>query len=93
MDLIWWVLNNWLLVAYSAAVLIAWGIGGWRLALGVATLGGGVLLYRQGHKDAERTHEERASRIEQERENAYRKIDGRGTTGGDVVDRLRKHNY
>ena len=93
MDVIWWTLNNWLLVAYGAVILAAYALGAWRLALGVATLGGGVLLYRQGHKDAERTHEERADRIEQEREDAYRKIDERGTTGGDVHDRLRDGDY
>lgn len=93
MDVIWWTLNNWLLVAYGAAVAVGYAIGGWRLALGVATLGGGVLLYRQGHKDAERTHEERAERIEQEREIAYRKIDERGTTGGDARNRLQSGDY
>lgn len=91
--MIWWLWENWLLVLAVLAVAVAYVIGGWRLALGVATLGAGVLLYRQGHKDAERTHEERADRIEQERQDAYRKIDERGTTGSDVRERLRKHDY
>jgi len=91
--MIWWLFENWLVVLYLGAVGAGYAFGGWRLALGVATLGAGVLLYRQGHKDAERTHEERAERIEQEREDAYRKIDERGTSGDDVVDRLRKNNY
>lgn len=85
----WWVLNNWLLLAYVAIVLASWGWGGWRLALGVATLGGGVLLYRQGHKDAERAIEVR----EEERQDAYRKIDERGTTGSDAIERLRRADY
>lgn len=89
----WWLLENWLLVLYALAVLGGYVVGGWRLALGVATFGGGVLLYRQGHKDAERTHEERADRIEQERQNAYREIDNRGTTGRDAIERLQSNNY
>lgn len=88
-----WLLENWLVVVYLAAIGGGYAIGGWRLALGVATFGAGVLLYRQGYKDNERAHEERAERIEQEREDAYRKIDERGTSGDDVVDRLRKNNY
>ncbi len=88
-----WLWENWWLVLVVAALAVAYAVGGWRLALGVATLGAGVLLYRQGHKDAERTHEERADRIEQEREDAYRRIDERGTTGSDVRERLRKHDY
>lgn len=87
--MIWWLLQNWLLVAYVAIVLAAWGWGGWRLALGVATFGGGVLLYRQGHKDAERSIMVR----EEERQDAYRKIDERGTTADDVADRLRRNDY
>lgn len=91
--MIGWLLENWLIILAVLAVVVAYVIGGWRLALGVATFGAGVLLYRQGHKDAERAHEERAERIEQEREDAYRRIDERGTSGDDVVDRLRKNNY
>lgn len=89
----WWLIENWLLVLWLTATGIAYFIGGWRLALGVATLGAGVLLYRQGHKDAEREHEARADRIEQEREDAYRKIDERGTTGSNVRDRLQSGDY
>ncbi len=89
----WWLFDNWLLVLWLTATGIAYLIGGWRLALGVATLGAGVLLYRQGHKDAERQHDERADRLEQERDDAYRKIDDRDTTFDDVLERLRKNNY
>lgn len=91
--MIMWFWENWLLVLYATAVTVGYIIGGWRLALGVATLGGGVLMYRQGHKDAERAHEARAERIEQEREHAYREIDRRGTTGSDVRDRLQSGDY
>lgn len=91
--MIGWLFENWWLILVVATLALAYAVGGWRLTLGVATLGAGVLLYRQGHKDAERTHEERADRIEQEREDAYRRIDERGTTGSDVRERLRKHDY
>ena len=87
--MIQWLLDNWLLVLAVAAVLTAWGVGGWRLALGVATLGVGVLMYRQGHKDANA----RAERINQERRDAYREIDERGATGSDAIDRLRDGGY
>lgn len=93
MNIIWWLLQNWLPVLYLGAIGAGYIIGGWRLALGVATLGAGVLLYRQGQKDAERTHEERADRLDKEREDAYREIDNRGTTGDDVVERLRRNDY
>lgn len=91
--MIWWLWENWLLVLAVLAVAVAYVIGGWRLALGVATAGLGLVLYRRGHKDAEREHKARADRIEQEREDAYRKIDERGTTGSDVRDRLQSGDY
>lgn len=87
--MIQWLLQNWLLVLAVAAVLTAYVVGGWRLALGVATLGLGVLMYRQGHKDANA----RADRINQERRDAYREIDERGATGSDAIDRLRDGGY
>ena len=93
MSIAWWLMENWLLVLYGLAVLVAYIVGGWRLALGVGTLGGGLLLYRQGHKDAERQHDERADRIGKERQDAYDEIDRRGTDRSDVRDRLRKGDY
>lgn len=89
----WWLFENWLLVTYAVAVVVAYVIGGWRLALGVASLGMGVLLYRQGHKDAERQHDARADDIERRRRDAYDEIDSRGTDISDVAERLRKGDY
>lgn len=89
----WWLFENWMLVAYAVAVVVAYVIGGWRLALGVATLGAGVMLYRQGHKDAERQHDQRADDIERRRRDAYEEIDARGTDGSDVSERLLKGDY
>lgn len=88
-----WLWENWLLVALAATVLTAYVIGGWRLALGIATLGVGVLLYRQGYVDADRQHNERAEKLDQERADAYREIDKRNTSGNDAVERLRKGDY
>lgn len=93
MSILWWLLEHWLLIAYAIAVIIGYTVGGWKVALGVATLGGGLLLYRQGHRDAENRYSERAEQIEQEREDAYNEIDNRGTTRNDVTDRLHKGNY
>lgn len=90
----WWFLwENWLLVLAVLAVVVAYIIGGWRLALGVASLGLGMVLYRQGHKDAQKEYRERADRIEEKRQDAYDEIDRRNTSGQHVRDRLRSGDY
>lgn len=88
-----WLFEYWWLVLYGLAVFAAYVVGGWRLALGVATLGGGLLIYRQGYRDAEGDYEARADRIERKREKAYGEIADRGTDLDDVRKRLREGNY
>lgn len=88
-----WMLENWLLVLYALVVGVSYVIGGWRLALGVASLGLGLLTYRQGYLDAEGEAAQRAATIERKRGEAYHEIDKRGTDLGDVRERLRKGDY
>lgn len=87
---LWWLLENWLLLVYAGGVAVAYVVGGWRLALGVATLGAGVLLYRQGAKDADERHKDWMQERARRQDDAYREIDERGASRDDVADRL--HN-
>lgn len=93
MGFLWWMVEHWLLVLYALAVGAGYAIGGWRLALGVATLGGGILTYRQGYKDAEAQADSRADAIELKRGRAYDEIDRRNTDLNDVRERMRKGDY
>lgn len=56
MNTIWWVLENWWLLAVLAAIGAGWWFAGWRGALAIATLGVGWLGYRQGRADIERKY-------------------------------------
>lgn len=87
------IVEYWVLIVWVAAVLAARVYGGWRLAFVVASLGASLIAYRKGSKDERESHERAANEIEEKRRAAYDRIDRRGTTGRDVVERLRKGDY
>lgn len=82
-----------LALVYLAAVAAAWFYGGRNLAIAVATVGVGHMLYRTGRKQERAAQDQLADNIERKREDAYAEIDNRGTTRSDAVERLHKGNY
>lgn len=84
-----WFIDNWLLIVWGAAVVVAYVYGGKYLAFAVLTLGVASVAYNRGKSDVNK----HAKEVEKERENAYTKIENRGTDRNDVVDRLRKRGF
>lgn len=82
-----------LVLLYIGAVAAAFIYGGRNLAVLVASIGIGHVLYSTGRKQERDERDERAVEVGRKREDAYRKIDERGTDRHDAADRLRKHDY
>lgn len=82
-----------LAIIYIVAVGAAKVYGGNRLAVAIATVGIGHMLYRTGRKQERDAQDQRADNIERKRKDAYAEIDQRGTTKSDAAERLRKGNY
>lgn len=57
LDIIGLALQYWWVAVWAAAIIAAYIWGGWRVALGVATLGAATAIYSKGRKD-ERTASE-----------------------------------
>jgi len=88
-----WALEYWPLLIWGAGIVIAFFVGGWRLALVVLTLGVGSNAYFAGRKAERDNLQKRVQQIEENRKNAYDEIDQRGTDKSDVVERLRDGSY
>ena len=88
-----WFQTYWPLIIWGVGILVAWRIGGWRLALVVLTLGVGYNAYNAGKKSERENAQKRAEKIQKEREIAYDEIDARGTGRDNVVERLRDGNF
>jgi hypothetical protein len=88
-----WLMEYWLLVVWGIGVIVAFFVGGWRLALVVATLGVGSVAYNAGRKTERDNAQRRVEKITKERENAYTEIDARDTNRDDVARRLRDGSY
>lgn len=84
-----WLLEHWWLFIWAAGVVVAYIYGGRTLAFVVLTLGVGAFAYNRGKSDVNK----HAKAVEEERENAYKQIENRGTDRDDVIDRLRKHGF
>lgn len=82
-----------IVLVYVLGVAFAYGLGGWRFALAVATLGILHGAYSKGKKDATKAASKRSKEIQEKREAAYEEIDNRNTGKSDVVDRLRKSGF
>lgn len=97
MNLLAFLWDNFALVVlalgYLAAIGAAYVYGGRNLAVVVATVGVGHLLYRTGRKHERDVRGARTKDVERRREDAYREIDDRGTTRRDAADRLRNNNF
>lgn len=92
-SLLSWFMEYWLLVVWGVGVIVAFFVGGWRLALVVATLGVGSVAYNAGRKTERDNAQKRVEKITKERENAYDQIDARGTDRNDVIERLRGNDF
>ena len=88
-----WLLDNWLLIPWGVGVVVAYIYGGKRLALVALTLGLSAFAYTKGGKDERERNNERVTKVEKKRENAYDKIKNRGTNHDDVLERLRRNDY
>lgn len=87
--LLWWMLEHWWLVLGIIAVAVAYIVGGWRLALAVATLGVGWRVYsagrRHGRDEIERRDDARRDYLKEK----YDEIDNRPRNPADAYQRLR----
>lgn len=79
-----WMIQHWWLVLALGAVLGAYIVGGWRLALAVATLGAGAGLYSKGQEAERARQRQRAERARQDRERVEQ---GVGAMGIEDVER------
>ena len=84
-----WFLDHWLLILWVVSVIAAYIYGGRTAALAVFTLGVAAFAYNKGKSD----NNKHTQKVDQERENAYKQIDNRGTTSGNVIERLRNKSY
>lgn len=83
----------WFVFAYFGAVIGAYVIGGRKLAIAFATLGGAVVAYRIGGKHKQDNLEAHYREVSEKREKAYEDIENRGTDRGAVSDRLHDNTY
>lgn len=88
LSVIWWLLEHWWLVAWVAAVAVAYVIGGWRLALAVATLGAAARVYTKGRRDGAAEIERRDQRHREHLQEQYDEIDNRPRDPDDAYRRL-----
>lgn len=88
-----WFLENWLLIYWLIGTIAAYIYGGRNLALIVLTLGLAAFMYNKGGKDERNLNNEKVAKVEKKRKNAYNKIENRGTSRNDIVDRLRNNGY
>lgn len=91
-SLAWWLFEHWWLVLWVVAVVVAYTIGGWRLALAVGTLGVGAASYAAGrkHADAAAQHKQEQERAEAQRLRKETDDEISSLDDGAVRDRLDK---
>lgn len=87
------LLEYWWLVLWAALCVGAWVIGGWRLLLIVATLGGASIIYRAGWQGADKSRDAREHKRSEDLAEKYRTIDGRGTDRNAAADRLQRGDF
>lgn len=92
-DFFFWFKEYSLIILWLIGILIAYKYGGRNLALIVLTFGTASYIYSKGRKDEREQHDERVTKIEKKREEAYEQINNRATNRGDVIDRLHKGDY
>lgn len=89
--------DNWVMVLLATlwlgGIIVGYVVGGRKLAIAIAMVGVGHLLYRFGRQEERKGHDQRAANIERRREDAYREIDDRDTTRSDAAERLRRNDY
>jgi hypothetical protein len=83
------IFEYWWLALWIGASIIAYVVGGWRLATTVATAGIAHLAFREGGKRADESRRARDRETEKRLESGYDKIAQRGIDRDGVSKRLR----
>lgn len=87
------ILEYWWLALWIVGVAIAFFIGGWRLALAVASLGVVHFAFNAGARRANAMRRDADLKQERRMRDGYSKIDDRGASRSDVSKRLRDGEF
>lgn len=90
LEVFWWFVQHWYLALFGAAIVAAYIIGGWRLALAVATLGAGAFIYRKGQESERARQRQQAEQAQKHRQEVEQNVGAMGEE--DVQRELGKWN-